>query len=36
VVSPLVVGLAWALPAAASAVLTATQIRIGDHPPSCG
>jgi hypothetical protein len=28
----LVLGVAWALPAAASAALTATQIRIGNHP----
>ena len=31
-VSTLFLALAWALPAAASAALTATQIRIGNHP----
>ena len=31
-VAVLVLGVAWALPAAASAALTATQIRIGNHP----
>jgi hypothetical protein len=31
-VAALVVAVAWALPAAASAALTATQIRIGNHP----
>jgi hypothetical protein len=31
VVAVLVLGVAWALPAAASAALTATQIRIGNH-----
>ena len=31
-VAVLVLGVAWVLPAAASAALTATQIRIGNHP----
>jgi hypothetical protein len=31
-VAVLALGVAWALPAAASAALTATQIRIGNHP----
>jgi hypothetical protein len=31
-VSSLLLGVAWVLPAAASAALTATQIRIGDYP----